>query len=105
MSLFDLEVVPRSLTPKEKFEEFHRENPHVYRELRQLALDLVEFGHERIGIGMLFEVLRWQRALRTTDDDFKLNNNYRARYARLLMEREPRLAGKFEIRQINEGEA
>ena len=105
MSLFDLEVVPRELSPREKFEEFHRDNPHVYRELRQLALDLVELGHERIGIGMLFEVLRWKRALRTTDDDFKLNNNYRARYARLLMEMEPRLAGKFEIRQIHEGDA
>ena len=83
------------------FMEFHEANPEVYQELRKLSLDLVDHGRERYGIGGLFEVLRWHRAMRTTDDeqeDFKLNNNYRALYARLLMLVEPRLRGFFETR-------
>lgn len=80
------------------FRAFHRENPHVYSELRRLAVDLVAVGHQRIGIGMLFEVLRWQRALHTVGDAFKLNNSHRAFYARMLMDREPRLRGVFETR-------
>ena len=49
---------------------------------------------------MLFEVVRWNRLLRTGDRGFKLNNNFTAYYARLLMEREPELRGMFETRKL-----
>jgi len=47
-------------------------------------------------------VLRFQRRLAGLPDDdeiYRLNNNYTALYARLLMDNEPELAGLFEIRQ------
>ncbi|HEY5316508.1 MAG TPA: hypothetical protein VIJ20_00910 [Solirubrobacteraceae bacterium] len=47
---------------------------------------------------MLFEVLRFETGLKTEGDPFKLNNDYRAPYARMMMEREPDLAGLFETR-------
>ena len=83
----------------ERFQEFHRDNPHVYRELAALARKMKATGRNQYGIASLFEVLRWHRALETTDQDFKVNNDYRALYARLLMEQEPDLAGFFEIRE------
>lgn len=83
-----------------EFWEFHAQNPHVYGRLVQLARGLHQRGHRKIGIGMLFEVLRWQHAMTTTGDPFKLNNNYRALYARYIMAREPDLGGVFEIRRI-----
>lgn len=86
-------------TLAEQFRAFHEANPEVYEELRDLALGLRRRGRTRYGIASLFEVLRWQRALKTQGDVFKLNNNYRAFYARLLMEREPDLAGFFETRE------
>lgn len=87
-------------TIKEAFDAFHAANPHVYAMLRKLALPLAQQGRRKIGIGMLFEVLRWQYALQTRGDDFKLNNNYRSHYARLLMDREPALRGLFETREL-----
>ena len=81
-----------------KFYQFHAQNPHVYERLRQLALDLKNRGRKKYGIAGLFEVLRWEHAMSTTDEDFKLNNNYRAYYARLLMENEPELDGFFATR-------
>ncbi len=95
----DLDPVVEGVTLQERFESFHRINPHVYDALRSLALDLVARGRRRIGIGMVFEVLRWQRMMATSGDPWKLNNTYRAPYARLLMEREPALAGVFETRR------
>lgn len=86
------------LTLDQQFAAFHRENPDVYNRLRELAIDLRSRGHAKGSIAMLFEVLRWEHALATTDPDFKLNNNYRAFYARLLMDHEPRLRGFFETR-------
>lgn len=81
-----------------EFLAFHRDNPHVYHELRRLALHLQARGRKHYGIGGLFEVLRWQRAMETTDHDFKLNNDHRAFYARLLMAKEPLLKGFFATR-------
>jgi hypothetical protein len=89
-------------TIQTQFEKFHRDNPQVYRWLRKLALDLKARGYKVGGIKMLWEVLRWQTMMRTVDvsSDFKLNNNYSSRYARLLMENEEALKDFFEIREI-----
>lgn len=87
-------------TLEAKFQEFHSDNPKVYEELLALANQARSRGRHRIGIGMLFEVLRWNRYLTTTDPDFKLNNNYRSRYARLLMDNHPELQGLFETREL-----
>ncbi len=82
-----------------QFLAFHRENPQVYWELRRLALELQTAGRRKYGLKGLFEVLRWKHALSTHGEAFKLNNNYTAYYARLLMQHEQELAGFFETRE------
>jgi hypothetical protein len=83
-----------------RFESFHRLNPWVYDALVTLTRDLTRRGHDRIGIAMLFEVLRWQYLRTTVGDPFKLNNDYRSRYSRLIMATEPDLADVFETRRM-----
>ena len=85
-----------------RFDEFHAENPHVYIRLRALSYVLRRRGVARIGIDVIFGRLRWEAALRTDGDPFKLNNSYRAFYARLLME-EPGLERLFETRVQHSG--
>lgn len=80
------------------FKKFHQDNPTVYQELRVLALSMRMKGRDKYGIGSLFEVLRWQRAMQTTGSEFKLNNNYRSFYARMLMERNMNLKEFFFLR-------
>lgn len=91
-------------TIAEAFLAFHNANPDVYAELVALARKARQRGATKLGIGMLFEVVRWRRILRTEDwgqAPFKLNNNYRALYARRIMERESDLAGIFETRELH----
>lgn len=85
-----------------QFQQFHNDNPEVFAQLRALALRWVEAGASRVGIATLFETLRYTSALAGVRDGqgYRLNNNYRSRYARLLMEQEPRLAGLFQLRTI-----
>lgn len=85
-------------TIEERFCSFHAANPHVYRELRSMALSIRRRGATRYGIAGLFEVLRYRYSLQTSGDDYKLNNDFRALYARLLMRHEPELDGFFETR-------
>lgn len=84
----------------ERFEEFHRDNPHVYRTLVYFARQWVEVtGRRKLGLQMLYERARWDIRTQTSDVDFKLNNNYTAFYARLIMHQEPDLDGIFELRR------
>lgn len=82
-----------------KFLNFHYANPHVYNRLRALALEMKRQGIDKYSMKGLFEVLRWEHALKTTGDVFKLNNNYTSLYARGLMQNEPQLEGFFALRK------
>lgn len=80
-------------------EKFHTENPWVYGKLRIMALQLKRTGRGTYGIAALFEVLRYEHAVKTNSDDgFKLNNNFRAIYARKLARNEPELREFFKMR-------
>lgn len=91
----------RKLTLQERFEEFHRANPRVYRLLVQYARRAREKGFKTYGIGALYEIIRWEAQVPIApQDEFKLNNVFRSRYARLIMERETDLAGFFNVREL-----
>ena len=86
-----------------RFERFHSRNPAVYSGLVKLARRGKAAGRTKLGIGMLYEVLRWEwiiTGLPADDEQYKLNDHYRSRYARLIMDKEPDLAGIFEIRGL-----
>jgi hypothetical protein len=81
------------------FEEFHRNNPHVYEVLESLASEWLA-GRQVVGIGMLWEVMRWRIGVQSTGDEYQLNNSYRSRYARLLLANHPEWTGRIRTRQL-----
>jgi hypothetical protein len=83
-----------------EFAAFHEANPHVMATLVRLTREARQRGVQRVGMAMLFEVLRWDHALRTQGATFKLNNNLRSRYARAIMAAHPDLAGVYEVREL-----
>jgi DNA-directed RNA polymerase specialized sigma24 family protein len=87
-------------TIQERFEAFHAANPWVYRALEHLTIQRLSRGRRRVGIAALFEVLRWEWEKSTVGGGFKLNNDFRSRYVRLLLERHPEWDGVFETRQL-----
>jgi hypothetical protein len=87
-------------TIEDNFNVFHNRNPHVYKNLVDMAKEYrLQRRSCRVGIATLWEALRWSYLITTTDDDFKLNNSYRALYARIIMANEPELRGLFETRR------
>lgn len=93
------EAPPRELTIEERCAAFDRANPEVYAELRRLALEAVRAGRRRLAIAQLVEVARWNLETAARSDGYKLNNSYRAIWARRLMAEEPELADVFEVRE------
>jgi hypothetical protein len=96
--------VKRKLSNRERFELFHRANPHVYDAIVQIARDLKQRGFKSCGMKLIFERLRWLTAIETRGDGFKLNNVYTAFYARFVMSREVDLKGFFRVREAEADE-
>lgn len=81
-----------------RFEAFHARNPHVYQALADEALDLRQKRPgARTGITLLTNAVRWSW-LKTTGDQFRINNDFAPFYARKLMAEYPQLEGVFETR-------
>lgn len=77
------------------FATYHAEHPEIYQTLRRFALEARRAGRDRLSINMLFERVRWETLIGAGDDTFKMNNNWRAHYARLLMRQERELGPDF----------
>ncbi len=82
--------------------EFHERHPEVYAHLVSMALALKGQGFVHYGIAALWEALRYRLDMERRDGDeaYKLNNNHRRPYARLIMRRCPELDGFFQTRGI-----
>lgn len=92
--------VESSASIQERFEAFHVANPWIYAAFVELTADWLARGHLRLGIGMLTEIVRWQYSQQTNGDDFRINNNFRSRYVRLLIQDHPQWARAFETREL-----
>lgn len=94
----DHSSLPPGLTLDERAAAFHVRNPQVMR----MAVDIARYvkgrGLKRYGIGAIWEILRF-RALETLGDKYKLNNSYRAWYARAIMKGYPDLEGFLSTRE------
>lgn len=82
-----------------RWREFHEANPHVYAHFERLALQAARRGRRRFGAKAIWEVMRWEMALSTTEEEPRLNNNHVAYYVREFMRRNPRHASLFETRE------
>lgn len=87
-------------TIQERFEAFHAANDWVLTALEDLTERWLATGSKRLGIGMLWEVIRWQYGRATSGDEYRANNNFRSRYVRLMIDRHPDWADVFAVREL-----
>lgn len=83
----------------EQFERFHAANPEVFEVFVAMARAAKAAG-ETVSANGLFEAMRYDPELTTTNKKYKLPNNLRSRYARLAMAECPDLAGYFRIARL-----
>lgn len=87
------------LTIEARFRQFHAANPHIYQALRELALAQARAGVRQIRSKWLFEQLRAAGTAAESRDEYRLNNIYTSRYARLL-DADPELHGLIPQRRL-----
>lgn len=71
------------------FIRFHKDNPYVYHMYIKFARQAKAAGHKTLSISLLTERIRWEMYIETVrqDDGFKISNNHKPFYARLLNNR------------------
>lgn len=86
-------------TPQDRFKAFHRANPGVWALFRQFAHEAKQAGQTRFSADAILHRIRWHVRIETrSSDGRKINNDFAAYYARMLMADEPEFAGFFELR-------
>ncbi len=91
----------RNFSIKEEWWEFHRQNMHVYELFKHFSFEVIKIGHKNFSSKAIFERIRWETAIKTTDEQFKLQNNFTPYYARLFMTHFPEHDGFFRTREVN----
>jgi len=81
------------------FKAYDAKNPEIWPTFKDLTLILINKGIEHYGAKAIFEAIRFHKAMKHGVNDFKLNNNFTAEYAREFMRLYPEHAGFFEVRQ------
>jgi len=89
----------RPTDPKDRFEQFHNANPHVYVEILKRSTQLKNVGVRVFGMQALLEAMRFDYTIRTAGGDFKLNNDHAAFYSRKLMIEHNEFRGMFHLRK------
>lgn len=82
--------------------KFHRENPKVWEYFVRFTFEVIHRGFNHYSVNGVFERIRWETDEADTDgkSTFKLNNNYRAFFARWFMDTYPEHNGFFRIRSL-----
>lgn len=82
----------------EKFERYHFLNPQIYNAFRYFTLKAIEKGYKRLSAEFIINIIRWETKISATDDDYKINNNYKAFYVRKFISDFPKYKNLFELR-------
>jgi hypothetical protein len=80
------------------FKKYHSENPDIYRMFVKFSLQAAE-RRKNFSAKAVFERIRWETMV-SGNDQFKINNNYTAYYARMFEHNYPKHEGFFRKRTI-----
>lgn len=81
------------------FNQYHNDNPDVYRMIVFFANQARLAGHSRYSMRAIMHRIRWHMNVETRDPDgFKINNNYSQDYSMKVMEEHPEFKEFFKLR-------
>jgi len=92
-----------------KFDEFNRENPHVWIRFQEAAFELIEINAKREEAGLkplhfsadfVCHIVRYKVISTRSADGFKVNNNHVAYYSRKFMQEFPEHDGLFRTKPV-----
>lgn len=91
----------RKCSIQEKFEEFHKLNPMVYKRFKAQVKTAIILGKTKISAKTILGYIRWEMDLSIQGDFyFKIDDAFTSRYARLFAKDHPDLEHLFNYRNL-----
>ena len=82
---------------RDQCQRFHNEHPEVWELFVHFTQTMIRKGYPNYSVNAIFERIRWEKDEGGDGvNQFKLNNNYRAFYARRFMRMYPQYDGFLE---------
>jgi hypothetical protein len=79
-----------------KFKKYHQDNPKVWELFKKFAYDMKNSGREKYSAEIIVNQIRWHYDISSKGDDvFKINNDFKPMYARMLAHKYPKDFGDF----------
>ncbi len=86
---------------REQCQAFHNAHPEVWKLFVHFTFTMIRKGYPNYSVNAIFERIRWEKDQGGDGiSQFKLNNNYRAFYARRFMRMYPKHDGFFRTREL-----
>lgn len=89
---------------RDGFNEFNKQNPHIFKAFEEQALKAISRGRTKLSSKLIINWIRWNEFLRSSDQNFRINDAYQSYYARFFIEKYPQYSGIFEFRKLRNEE-
>lgn len=88
----------------EAFIDFHKKNPKVWETFLEQTLRAIRLKRTKISAKHLLGYIRWHVSLQiNSKDEFKINDAYTSRYARMFAKKYPQHQDIFNYRDLRSG--
>ena len=94
MSIFD--GIDRATV--DAFRTYHQLHPEIFQLFAKYAYEMRKTGRKRYSAKTIMERIRWHCDVSNPGEDWSINNDWTAMYARLLVHKIPEFEGFFEFR-------
>ena len=85
---------------EQEFVEFDEQNPGVWELFQRFTFELISFGYRHHSADAVMHRVRWESSIQTSsEDEFKINNNHVAFYARKFHDEYPIFRDFFRVRK------
>ena len=88
------------ITIREGFNKFNMENPHIYEQFEKQAFIAINKGRTKISSKLIINWIRWNEFLKSSDQNFRINDAYQSYYARHFVSKHPKYVSYFEFRKL-----
>jgi hypothetical protein len=85
---------------QEKFLEFDKKNPLVYRMFCEQINKAIKLGKTKISAKTVLGFVRWEAQFYTIGDEYKINDAFTSRYARKFIADFPKFQDIFNFRNL-----
>jgi len=88
------------MTKKQRLWKWHKQNPHFYELFEHFTFKAINKGHKKLSAWLIVNRIRWETAIETTGEDYKISNDFIAYYSRLFMHYHPEYSGFFATKKL-----